>query len=93
MPELWYSYDLEQGIILHDSAEAAEAQAVADMEHYAGRAHRDGEWNPDLSLLSWGRIVPHETACLVEEGLPSDDRPDGWESWALVACSGRSGPG
>ena len=90
MPELWYSYDPEQGITLHGSAEAAEAQAVADMEHYADRAESD-EWHPDLSWLSWGRIVPHETARLVEEGLPSDDRPDGWESWALVACRDEDG--
>jgi hypothetical protein len=61
----WYSYCPEDGMTLHGSEEEARRAAEAALEGYRDDAMQ-GEWHPDMHMLSWGLLVPFQEARQVD---------------------------
>lgn len=78
----WYSLDADGFVTMHDTAAEAEGAARADMEDHQADA---GEgWHENIADLSWGELVPHERATLVESRpAPEGADYDEWQNWAL----------
>ena len=70
----FYVYDADDGFSIFDTAEEAEAQAVAFLEEYRGEANLDG-WSDDTQELEWGELVVRQRATEVNRE-PARDGAD-----------------
>ena len=61
----WYSYCPEDGMTLHGSEEEARNAAEAALDGYRDDATQ-GQWHPDMHMLSWGLLVPFQEARQVD---------------------------
>lgn len=57
----WYVIDPENGVEIHATAEEAQADAEACLEHLRD-CSVDG-WHEDVQSLQWGRLVPYQWTC------------------------------
>lgn len=85
----WYSYDPEQGVHLHRTADEAEQASHADMAHC--RPDEGDCWHENIAALSWGEMVCHGEAVCVERRPAPDGSPyDEWQEWSLVRLPGET---
>jgi len=53
----FFSYAPDQsGVMFHDTAEAAEAEAKECLDELRKDAHEEGEWSDSTSSVCWGEI-------------------------------------
>lgn len=53
---MYYSYDYEDGIEFHDTAEAAKARAESALDDARDHACDSG-WNEEEWQISWGKVM------------------------------------
>jgi len=72
---MYFSYDEENGFMIHDTKEEAKDEAMAALEYERENAKGD-EWNTDVEAICWGKIVEHV--------VPTESGPEYWD-FGLVA--------
>ena len=53
----FFSFNDDNGILFHDTAEEAKAAALAELEHYRDEANHDGEWTGAVEGVRWGQVL------------------------------------
>ncbi len=53
----FFSYDENNGFVLHDTAESAKKAATAELETQRDEAIRWGEWYDEALTICWGEVT------------------------------------
>ena len=53
----FFSFNDDNGILFHDTAEEAKVAALADLDAYRDDAKHDGEWPGEVEGVRWGRVL------------------------------------
>lgn len=55
----YFSYDENEGFVLHETADLARKQAQAGLDSERRAAHSDGEWYDEVKTICWGNITEY----------------------------------
>lgn len=69
----FFSFNEDNGILFHNTAEEAQAAALADLEHYRDEAKHDGEWPGEVEGVRWGQVLGMSRA------IPQGSEPESFE--------------
>ena len=53
----FFSFNTDNGILFHETAEEAKAAALADIEAYFSDAMHDNEWPDEVESVRWGQVL------------------------------------
>jgi len=83
---MYFSYDNEDGIKFHDTAEEAKHRAEAALE--ANRDYASEGWEDTVSDICWGEVNGHVVETMRRPTTPEDDVDyDEFVDYALLDCA------
>lgn len=53
----YFSYDENEGFVLHETAEAAKKAAQSELDIHRDEAIKEGEWYDEVQTICWGELA------------------------------------
>lgn len=85
----FFSFNDDNGILFHDTAEEAKAAALEDLGYYRNEAKHDGEWPGEVDGVLWGQVLGMSRA--IAQG--SEPESFDYELADVTPNAGNEGPG